>query len=327
MAFQSPQRAAGDYDRDWRVEPVPAEHVEAALALIVGAGRGGPDIAAGVAALRGYLNDDLPAGHVLWWARNRAHPLAAALAVRSPGRTAVVLHSTTDTGLIPVAPLADLLAAMADWVCHNGDTLVQALLPPSSRSDVHAFEQAGFRRLAELIYMRQSLRGRHPPPAGAAVTFRHYNARTHDLFARMILASYTESLDCPSLEGLRDIEEVLAGHKAAGVFRPDLWTLALVDGQPAGVVLLNQNATQNVAELIYMGVAKAFRGRGLGRALLAKAAHLAAADRFGAMSLAVDASNHFARRLYDEAGFVEASRRLAYVRTAMERRAAPGRRG
>ncbi len=312
MAFGS-QQSGGD----WRVEPVPAEQAESALSLIVGAGRDGGEIAAGVAALQGYLDDGVPAGHALWWARDRSHPLAAALAVRSPGRTAVLLHSTTDTGVVPIEPLADLLAAMAAWMCRRGDTLVQALLPPCSRSDIHAFERAGFWRLAELIYMRQSLRGHPPPPpADAAVTFRHYNARTHDAFARTILASYAESLDCPSLEGLRDVEDVLAGHKAAGVFRPDLWTLALVDGRAAGVVLLNQNATQNVAEIVYMGVAKAFRGRGLGRLLLAEAAHLAAGDRFGAISLAVDAANHFARRIYENAGFVEASRRLAYVRTA-----------
>ena len=316
MEFQPRQPIAGADEGDWRVEPVPPEHTEAALALIVGAGRGGTDIAAGVAALRGYLDDDLPAGHILWWARDRAHPLAAALAVLSPGRTAVVLHSTTDTGGIPPEPLADLLAAMTRWVYRNGATLVQALLPPSSHSDIHVFEQAGFRLLAELIYMRQSLRGHHPAPIASSVTFGHYNARTHEPFARTIVASYADSLDCPSLEGLRNIEDVLAGHKAAGVFRPDLWTLARVDGQPAGVVLLNQNATQNVAEIVYMGVAKAFRGRGLGRALLAKAAQLAANDRFGAISLAVDASNHFARKLYEGAGFVETSRRLAYVRTA-----------
>ncbi|NLF31344.1 MAG: GNAT family N-acetyltransferase [Planctomycetes bacterium] len=325
MRFERKQSAVADGARDWRVEPVPSEHLESALTLVVGAGRGGPDVAAGVAALRGYLDDDVPAGHDLWWACQGAQGLAAALAVRSPGRTAVVLHSTTDTGLIPAEPLADLLAAMAERVCRDGATLVQALLPPSSRSDILAFEQAGFGLLAELIYMRQCLRGHQDPPADAGVTFRHYNARTHDLFARTIVASYADSLDCPSLEGLRDTEDVLAGHKAAGVFRPDLWTLALVDGQPAGVVLLNQNATQNVAEIVYMGVAKAFRGRGLGRALLARAAQLAAADRFGAISLAVDASNHFARKIYDDAGFVEASRRLAYVRTAQSPPAAPPR--
>jgi len=302
----------------WRVEPTPADQVEPALALIVGAGRSGPDVSAGVAALRGYLADDMPPGHMLWWAHENARPVAAALAVQSPGRTAVLLYSTTDTGLISVDPLADLLDATAQRFLSSGSMLVQALLSPASVSDIRAFEQAGFFLLAELIYMRQCLRGRHVehPDVADRLTYRHYAPETHDLFARTILASYADSLDCPALEGLRDIEDILAGHKAAGVFRPDLWTVALLDGEAAGVLLMNQNATQNVAEIIYMGVAKPYRGQHIGRALLAKAAEAAGADRFGAISLAVDAGNRYAHALYVNEGFVEASRRLAYVRTS-----------
>lgn len=301
----------------WRVEPTTPVDVDRALALVVGAGRAGPDILAGVSALKGYLTESMPSNYRLWWACEQDQPVAAALAVQSPGRTAVILHSTTDTGLIPIEPLSDVLAAVADEILDTDTRLVQALLTAGSQSDVRAFTAAGFRRLAELIYMRQCLRGRVIKPPGDAppLRFEPYTEATHDLFASTIQASYEDSLDCPVLEGLRDIEDVLAGHKAAGVFRPDLWTVALCQGRGAGVALVNQNASQNVAEIVYMGVAKPFRGKSVGRAVLAHAARLASADRFGAMSLAVDAGNHYARKLYENAGFVEASRRLAYIRT------------
>ncbi len=302
----------------WRVEPAPASKAKEAIALVVGAGRGGPDIAAGVAALQGYLTEELTANHDLWWAIENGRPIAAGLTVHSPGRTAVTLYSTTDTGLISVDPLAEVLATMSKHALAGDTTLVQALLSPGSRSDIQAFESAGFFLLAELIYMRQCLRGRviRPNEAASAVTCLHYSEPMHAAFAEAILATYQDSLDCPALDGRRTIDDILAGHKAAGVFRPDLWTIAYVDGAPAGVMLMNQNATQNVAEIIYMGVAKAFRGRGIGDILLSKAAEMAVADRFGAISLAVDAGNRFAHRLYERDGFVEASRRLAYVRTA-----------
>lgn len=306
----------------WRVEPVTPSQAGRALALIVGAGRGGPDITAGVAALQGYLTGEMSTSYELWWAREHDRPLASALAVHSPGRTAVVLFSTTDTGLISVEPLRDVLKAMSNQTLHSEATLVQALLSPASRSDVQAFEAAGFFRLAELIYMRQCLRGRTAQQAETAepLSYLHYSEQTHEAFASTIQASYADSLDCPALDGLRDIEDVLAGHKAAGIFRPDLWTLAFCDGRPAGIVLMNQNATQNVAEIIYMGVARPFRGRGIGRALMIKATEMAIGDRFGAISLAVDAENTHALQIYDAEGFTEASRRLAFVRTKQAHR-------
>ncbi len=302
----------------WRIEAVGPEQYDEGLAMVVGAGEIGPELADRVSALRTYLNGPMPLGHCVWWACAPHGPVAASLAILSPGRTGVVLHSTAESVFVDSDALSALLAAQADDVLGGDATLVQALLPATSRADIAAFEAAGFGLLAELLYMRQTLRGRtaNALAEGVALRFECYNSGNYNEFASTVQASYADSLDCPALSGLRDIQDVLAGHKAAGIFREDLWTIAYCDGRPAGVVLLNQNLTQNVADLIYMGVAKPFRGRGVGRILLARAAELAISHRFGAVALAVDATNTYARRLYERAGFIQTHSRMAYMRTA-----------
>lgn len=300
----------------WQVGETPAEQVDKALALVVGAGRPEGQARAGARDLRDYL-DSLPAGrHAVWWARAGPSPAAATVVIHSPGRTATVLHSSAAGGAVPVEALAALMRAVADHALAAGAVLVQVLLAPPADEDIRAFTQAGFVRLAELIYMRLSLRGRSvaPPAATAQLEYASYGPGTHADFAAGIVASYVESLDCPGLGGLRDVEDVLAGHKACGVFRPELWTVARQCGQLAGVILLNEHLVQPALEVVYMGVARAFRGQGVGRALLWHAMYLAQKERFPALSLAVDAENRFARRLYADVGFVETARRLAYVR-------------
>lgn len=299
----------------WPVEPVRAEDEPRAVSLIVGAGRGGRDVDEAAASLRSYLATLGPGRHVAWWALNEGRPVAAAMLLPAPGRTGAVLHSSADLGLVPPAALAAVLRALAEQSLGLDVVLVQSLLMPHAAGDIGAYESAGYSRLAELIYMSLALRRRRPPPSAEppGTQFVAYDQSTHAVFAQAIQATYENSLDCPALEGLRGIEDVIAGHKAAGVFRPDLWTVALCEGRPAGVILLNPSAMSNTLEVVYMGVAAAMRGRGLGRALLARAAELGRRETFDSLTLAVDSNNPYAHRLYEAAGFVETMRRLAYI--------------
>ena len=49
-----------------------------------------------------------------------------------------------------------------------------------------------------------------------------YQPENHALFAAAIQESYRDTLDCPALSGLRDIEDVIAGHQSVGTFDPAL---------------------------------------------------------------------------------------------------------
>ena len=46
---------------------------------------------------------------------------------------------------------------------------------------------------------------------------------------------------------------------------PEAWSLALLDGEVAGVILANRFPLDDEGTFTFIGVAKGFRGRGLGR--------------------------------------------------------------
>ena len=145
--------------------------------------------------------------------------------------------------------------------------------------------------------------------------WRIYSPATHAEFARTVTATYEGSLDCPRLNGRRHIEDVLAGHKAAGEFDPALWFLLLAPGDlPAGVLLLSRSTRTDALELVYLGLTKSFRGRGLGDTLVEHA--LATAARIGSrrLSLAVDSQNAPALRLYHRHGLARLCTRVAMLR-------------
>jgi len=311
----------------WNLEHPPPNKQREALALIAAAGRSGTDVDRATDALEAFFTSNsagspsrvaTAAGAVsatLWWASENDTARAAVLVVFSPGRTALLLHSSAQDGIVPPAALADVLAAAADEALARRVTIVQALLAPTAHLDIRAYGDAGFAALAELIYMRTPLSDATGPTGETALTYRTYSAATHDDFATAITDTYAGSLDCPALTGLRDIGDVLVSHKATGIFRPDMWSIAYSDGHPAGVLLLNENTSAQAAEIVYMGVGKQYRGRHMGRDLVQYAAAVARRHRFDALCLAVDAANTPALRVYKAAGFIETHRRLAYMKT------------
>jgi ribosomal protein S18 acetylase RimI-like enzyme len=128
------------------------------------------------------------------------------------------------------------------------------------------------------------------------------------------LQSYEASLDCPRLNGRRNVEDIIAGHKATGSFEPDLWHLLLEHGLPRGVLILSPSIGDSVVELVYLGLSRAARGRGLGDLLMSLARH--AVSRIGrqTLSLAVDSINEPALKLYFRHGLAQNGSRLALLR-------------
>jgi ribosomal protein S18 acetylase RimI-like enzyme len=140
-----------------------------------------------------------------------------------------------------------------------------------------------------------------------------YGPETHAHFAATIAATYAQSLDCPLLNGMRDIEDVLAGHKSSGNFDPRLWAL-LCDGQtPLGALLLAPMQPGETLELVYLGLVPAARGRGLADVLMRQALAVAARGP-GRLSLAVDSQNVPALKLYYRHGMQRAGAKLAMMR-------------
>ncbi len=124
-------------------------------------------------------------------------------------------------------------------------------------------------------------------------------ARTADasLMAGLHAVSFAEAW---SAEAFRDLM-VLPGNFAF---------IAKISRAPAGFVLARTAADE--AEILTLAVAPAYRGRGLGRALMRAAAARAAEAGASALFLEVDVENIPARRLYEALGFAEVGRRGAY---------------
>ena len=107
----------------------------------------------------------------------------------------------------------------------------------------------------------------------------------------------------PELEGVRSLDDIIAGHRATGRFVPDRWRLGQVAGEPeaAVVLLLSDIPDRDVWEVVYLGLTPPARGRGLGRAAIAHALELAR-PHASRLELAVDIRNRPATRLYDRVG-------------------------
>jgi mycothiol synthase len=131
-------------------------------------------------------------------------------------------------------------------------------------------------------------------------------------FEQALLDTYAETRDCPALTGIRPIECILAAHQAAGAFHPELWELAVLDQAPVGVLLLTEHLHDRSMEVVYMGVAAAARGRGVGSCLLRRALVQARRKRSRRLSLVVDAQNEPAQRLYRKLGLRCYARRQAW---------------
>ncbi|MDP6380989.1 MAG: GNAT family N-acetyltransferase, partial [Phycisphaerae bacterium] len=206
---------------------------------------------------------------------------------------------------------ADLLAAAAEHIrSRHPRTLIQTLLPVKApESEKQALLDAGMRHLATLVYLE-----RQSKPADARIelvsrlTWLPFERKTRNQFMEVIAATYVDSLDCPGLDGVRRMDDVLETHKHTGRFTPKCWHLAIFEGQPLGCVLTNPRRRQNVAELVYMGLVPAERRKGFGRQLALRAICDTSLLGLGALALAVDAANQPAVRLYDSLGFVEVSR-------------------
>lgn len=247
-------------------------------------------------------------------ASTRPRPAAATLIVPCPGRTAIQFLAPASAWASD-ATAAALFRHAALMQDPRRVRLIQALLEPEQPRARAALLAAGFEELAMLAYMRARANLAPHPLALEDDRLRvlHWAEPHREHFARAILASYEQTLDCPGLLGKREIQDIIAGHMAAGRFRPELWHAIYAGDEPVGVMLLNEVAANDALELVYLGLAPLWRGRGLAQRLVRYA--LGQAQRHGRsrMILAVDERNEPALGLYRKLGFRITGRKRAMV--------------
>ena len=202
--------------------------------------------------------------------------VASCLAICNPGRTALILSPRAEVLGRHRDAAVEAIRLCVRKLSRQRVRLFQAMLEQPYRPQRQILLKAGFTDLAELLYMvRPASAPRTNLQLPKNMAWVSYNSNTHADFAETIQRTYEQSLDCPELTGVRDIEDIIAGHKATGRFNPLLWSLLLEDGKPIGCVLTSPVPLRAAVELVYMGLIAPARGRGLGKLLLTRAIELA----------------------------------------------------
>ncbi len=256
-----------------------------------------------------------PASVALFAARQQQRVIGAALAQIVPGRAAVVwppqlLRLPQVSASSAAAPL---LRKLIELLAHRGAMFAQALLPCGEASASGLFAAGGFRRVAELLYLCGEADCFPADPPRLPVRMQPAEALDDQQLCNLIDRTYSGTLDCPQLDGLRDTADVIRGYRAVGEYRPNLWQIAFEGDRAVGCLLVNVHPPIRHAELVYMGLVPEVRGRGWGLLLTRQALWLATAAGCQRLVLAVDSANGPAIGAYRAAGLSAWDRREIWI--------------
>jgi ribosomal protein S18 acetylase RimI-like enzyme len=209
---------------------------------------------------------------------------------------------------------AQLFQAARGLALECGARFIQLLAPDADPDADEGLAQAGFSRLTRLLYLRRIVDPAETVPAPPSnLEFVVYDDALRPELQVVLERSYAGSLDCPELNGVRSMDDVVASHAGPGDFDPANWRLARRDGQWVGCLLLTPLANQGALEVAYLAVVPEARGRGLGVELTRQAVRIALERGMCEVVLAVDARNAPALAMYESQGFVPWDAREVYL--------------
>jgi GNAT superfamily N-acetyltransferase len=233
------------------------------------------------------------------------------------GNTAYVWAAPGDASSL------ELLRTGAEFAGSNGFPIAHMVVGADDGYLSELLTRAGFPMFAELRYLFAEARVSQPisgdePTSAEFRGFRYvpYAGEQSSRLGRLIEQTYVDSRDCPGLDGVRAMGDVLAGYRAQGRYSPDEWYFIheTKSDQDIGVLVLAEHPEACNWELVYMGLTPAMRGRGKGCELVEFALDRVARRGGERLVVAVDAANHPALATYFRCGFVEWDRRIVYAR-------------
>lgn len=256
-------------------------------------------------------------------AEDEERVVGALTVLRGPGGMALVLSPLS---IHPHAPDASaiesaLLHAAANHLRTAGAKAAYAVLPVNSGKEGASLERSNYQPITELIYY-QAFTAELTHAVGLGdlrlIPFREQPRA----FTAALVRSYEGTLDCPELDGLRTVEEVLTGHAAVGSSGTSLWRLIMSQENPVGVLLRAEIAEEATLDLVYLGLIPSARRQGLGRRLMCHLMSEAQSEGWSRVTLAADSRNLPALRLYESVGFTAYDRRRFYLQNLNSRAAA-----
>jgi mycothiol synthase len=201
-----------------------------------------------------------------------------------------------------------LVAASCEWLRNRGVKVCQAFATANEANQFIPLERNGFHHVTSLLSLRREIAGELPI---TALTFEPHLPPFTDEFRTVLLATHQETHDCPELYRNRTDEDLIAGFDEP--LDSTCWHLARLAGEPIGVLMLTAGAQDGEAELAYLGVLPRFRGRGLGRELVAFARTVASHRPATALTVSVDRRNAAALKVYAHHDFTQTSRREVWL--------------
>jgi mycothiol synthase len=211
--------------------------------------------------------------------------------------------------------VAEQLARVALQAADSaGVAITQVLLDAGEPAPSELLSAVGFQRLAELAYQRWRVVELPPAADAPEIELTPFDPRDQSRLEQLVLATYEGSQDCPAMDGLRGIREILAGYREVGDSGAELWSILRHQDADAGVLLLAEYHESNQLELVYLGITPEFRGRRLGASAVRYVQDIAHQRGVDDVVLAVDVANLPARHQYEAAGFADWARRVAYIR-------------
>lgn len=196
----------------------------------------------------------------------------------------------------------------------------QSLLEPDQTREHAALQRNGFTRLTELRFFERLLSDtsdRRQRETSVLLNYEPFRrTRNRRAFVNVLEATYRGTLDCPEFNGVRDGQQSLKNHEAAGSFTSDMWRLYFRDEVAIGVLLLVERPDQQAWEVLYLGVVESARRSGIGRAMLLDAIDAARDANAERLLIVADARNLPAVGLYESLGFHPIATRVAFVRLA-----------
>ncbi len=240
-------------------------------------------------------------------------PITAAAVIASPGKTGLLMLAGRTEPAINRAAMTMTINAVCREAWNGEIDLLQVLMQPNDPLSL-ILTDAGFTYLTELVYL-EAPAARSPSPGRrvAPLQFLTYSDARRPQFVEVLKQTYVDSLDCPGLNGLRDPNDTLVGHRHTGIFHKHLWLLAVERDEPVGVLLLSEVPNRSTLEIAYVGVVPSARGRRIGDAMVRQAIQVAWEEKKSHVTLAVDHTNTFACELYRRWGFVHLARRRAWI--------------
>jgi len=298
-------------NESFQIAPASAESLAAALDLVFG----DQDFQQRAARVETWPIGTVGEGLAEGVLEARRHGrLIAAIAWQLQEGKAALTWPPRAIGGEPAAALEKLLEAMLQRLARDGVRVVHVLFEEVRQDDDRLLRSFGFQPLAELLYLvSEEIDFPRIQPVGP-LEFELYGPGNHARLAAVVEATYEGTLDCPALDGVREVEDVLAGYRSSGVFRPDSWTIARHQGRDVGCLLVVDHPEFDNGELVYMGLVPSARGHGWGVQLAQHAQWTARCLGRRRLVVAVDAKNVPALRIYTAVGFRQFDQRTVYLK-------------